>query len=277
MAIPLRDDAPTKRTPWITAALILANVVVFLFLQPPGFQSPPRQTQSPGSAVTSHADFVVTANDKQVAVDRYSFRWGAVPCEILSGHALASRPGQCHGQPPGALLSTSKAVWVTLLTSMFLHGGVLHLVGNMLFLWVFGNNVEDRLGPLPFLAFYVIGGVVATLGYVLANRHGVDPSIGASGAIAAVMGAYLVFRPRGRILVGVLTAAFQVVYVPAFVVLGLFFVTQFFTPAASHVAWQAHAAGMAFGVLAALVLARRFHDPDRPAELGAAAAFPSTF
>ena len=133
----------------------------------------------------------------------------------------------------------------------------------MLFLWVFGNNVEDRLGHVPYLIFYLVGGVIATLGHVVFNQGSADPVVGASGAIAAVMGAYFVFKPRGRILTVVVSAAFQVVYIPAFVVLGLFFVTQFFTPTSSNVAWEAHAVGMGAGVLAGFVLARVFADPDR--------------
>ena len=97
------------------------------------------------------------------------------------------------------------------------------------------------------------------------NQGSIQPVVGASGAIAAVMGAYFVFKPRGRILTVVVTAAFQVIYIPAFVVLGLFFVTQFFTPTSSNVAWQAHAVGMAAGAIAAFVFARFFPDPDRAA------------
>ncbi|MCU1351726.1 MAG: putative rane protein [Acidimicrobiales bacterium] len=260
MALPLRDDAPTKRVPWVTYALILTNIVVFLFLQPAGFQH--------GSA---NSGTKLGYQEEREAL-RFTYEWGAVPCEVMSGRALADRPHTCHDRPARSLLDPAKGVLLALLTSMFLHGGIAHLAGNMLFLWVFGNNVEDRLGPLPFLAFYLVGGIAAAMGFVLSNVHGAEPLVGASGAIAAVMGAYLVFRPRGRILVAVSTAAFQVVYVPAFVVLGLFFVTQFFTPAEDHVAWQAHAAGMAFGVLAGLLLARLFKDPFRDGPGGATSA-----
>jgi membrane associated rhomboid family serine protease len=138
----------------------------------------------------------------------------------------------------------------------------------MLFLWVFGGNVEQRLGRANFLALYLAGGIVATLGYVVANTTSPIPLIGASGAIAVAMGAYLVLFPRARILTVIATAAFQVVYVPAWVVLVLFFVTQFFT-ADDSVAWQAHAAGMAAGVLATLIL-RRVPAVERRAETEAA-------
>ncbi len=125
----------------------------------------------------------------------------------------------------------------------------------MLFLWVFGNNVEDRLGRLWYLALYLGGGVAATVGYAMVNPSAAIPLIGASGAIAAVMGAFLVFHPRARILTAIATAAFQVVYVPALVVLILYFVTQFFT-AEEFVAWEAHVAGMVAGFIGALLLGR---------------------
>jgi membrane associated rhomboid family serine protease len=251
MALPLRDDAPTRRTPWVTIALILVNLVVFLFLQPPWFQ---RQEAEDEVQLDEYEDVV--------AAERYVWSWGVVPCEVMSGKPLAESPSTCdRDRPPRVLLDGDKVVWVGLLTSAFLHSGLLHLLGNLLFLWVFGNNVEDRLGHLTYLAFYLVGGVVAALGFVLANQHSVVPGIGASGAIAAVMGAYLVFRPRAKILTMVGTAAFQVVYVPAYVVLGLFFVTQFLIPDDEAIAWEAHAAGMAFGMVAALLLARLFPDP----------------
>ncbi len=257
MAIPLRDDAPTRRTPWVTWALIATNIVVFLFLQPAFFQS--------GRADSDHVslDDVEQARQAQAFI----YKWGAIPCEVERAKPLAriTDRGSCKfGFESGsALLPEHKHVWLALITSIFLHGGLLHLGGNMLFLWVFGNNVEDRLGHIPYLILYLVGGVVATLGHVVFNRGSIQPVVGASGAIAVIMGAYFVFKPRGRILTVVVSAAFQIVYIPAFVVLGLFFVTQFFTPTSSNVAWEAHAVGMGAGVLAAFALARVFPDPDR--------------
>jgi hypothetical protein len=122
---------------------------------------------------------------------------------------------------------------------------------------VFGRNVEDRMGPVAFLAFYLVTGVLAMLGWALANLGDVTPAIGASGAIAGVMGAYLVIHPRTRVLTVVPGCVTQVVWVPAFVLLGLFFLFQFFTPDITQVAWEAHAAGMVAGALLALVWWRR--------------------
>jgi membrane associated rhomboid family serine protease len=177
-----------------------------------------------------------------------------VACEVLTGERVADRPDGCENDIGGPL-PRDKSVYLALLTAMFLHGSTAHLAGNMLFLWVFGNNVEDRLGTLRYLALYLVGGVAATLGYAAVNARAPVPLIGASGAIAAVMGAYLVLFPRGRILTAIATAAFQVVYVPAAVVLVLFFVTQFLTPD-NEVAWEAHVAGMVAGFLGALALSR---------------------
>ncbi|MCU1497732.1 MAG: putative rane protein [Acidimicrobiales bacterium] len=248
MAVPLRDNLPTRRFPWVTIALIVVNVVVFLFVQPSAFQNPPGPDEN---GLATARDF-----ERLHEAEEFGVRYGAVSCELLSGETLAERPAGCDDQElPPARLPADKQVFLTLVTCIFLHGSLAHLGGNMLFLWVFGNNVEDRLGWARYLAFYLLGGVAATLGFAASNQHSAAPLIGASGAIAAVMGAYLVFHPRGRILTVIATAAFQVVYVPAAVVLVLFFVTQFLTPD-NEVAWEAHVAGMVFGFVVSLALAR---------------------
>jgi membrane associated rhomboid family serine protease len=241
MAVPLRDDLVPRRFPWVTLALFAINVVVFLFVQPSAFQNPPD-------------DFSTADAGRAVEAEEFAMRWGAVACEVLTGERVADRPDGCENDIGGPL-PRDKSVYLALLTAMFLHGSTAHLAGNMLFLWVFGNNVEDRLGTLRYLALYLVGGVAATLGYAAVNARAPVPLIGASGAIAAVMGAYLVLFPRGRILTAIATAAFQVVYVPAAVVLVLFFVTQFLTPD-NEVAWEAHVAGMVAGFLGALALSR---------------------
>lgn len=244
MAVPLRDDLPTRRFPWVTFALIVINVVVFLFVQPSAFQNPP------GSGDT----YTFRDAQREADANEFSLRHGAVSCELLSGESLRDEPEQCEDLP-FAPLPEGKSVYLALLTCMFLHGNLAHLGGNMLFLWVFGNNVEDRLGWWRYLGLYLIGGVAGTLAYAAVNQAAAVPLIGASGAIAAAMGAYVVIHPRGRILTAIATAAFQVVYVPAIVVLALFFVTQFLTPG-EDVAWEAHVGGMVAGFLAALVLSQ---------------------
>lgn len=248
MALPLRDDRQTRRTPWATYGLLVANVVVFLFLQPAWFQGGQQSSFSNPRG--------------RVEAERFIYKWGAVPCEVRHLESLADGPSCDEDQPSAALVPT-KSVLASLFTHMFLHASLTHLAGNMLFLWVFGRAVEDRTGPLPFLGLYLVTGLAGVLGHILLHLHSAQPTLGASGAIAGIMGAYLVLRPRGRILTVVYTAAFQVVYVPAFVVLGLFFVTQFFTPASAHVAWVAHAAGMGAGMLLAFPLKRWFADPEK--------------
>lgn len=243
MALPLRDDQPTRGVPWVTIALIAINVVVFLFVQPAGFQGGAPE----GSA---RQDKYWRAAER----DEFSYRWGAIPCELTTGKVVSTHPDGCKGKVTDDAPPT-KSILLALFTCMFLHGSIDHLGGNMLFLWVFGALVEERLGRANYLGLYLVGGVVATLGFVATNSTAVVPLIGASGAIAVVMGAHLVLFPRARILTVISTAAFQVVYVPAAVVLALFFVTQFFT-ADDNVAWEAHAFGMGAGVIAALVLAR---------------------
>lgn len=260
MAVPLRDEERTRRFPWITLGLIVVNVIVFLFLQPSAFQT--------GSS--SERSYLHELEREREGTE-FALRYGAVACELWSGASLAEAPRECDALSPAELGPArpplAKSVYLALLTCMFLHGSIAHLAGNMLFLWVFGNNVEDSLGRLRYLLLYLLGGIVGTLAFAAANLRSGVPLIGASGAIAAAMGAYLALHPRGRILTAVATAAFQVVYVPAAVVLALFFVTQFFTPDA-QVAWEAHVGGMVAGFLAAHVLAqtpwvKRRADADR--------------
>jgi hypothetical protein len=169
--------------------------------------------------------------------------WALVPARLT----LALRYGEEPLTGPG----------VTLLTSMFLHGGWLHLVGNLWYLWIFGDNVEDRMGHVRFLLFYLLTGAVAGLLHSLTNPASRLPTVGASGAIAGVLGAYLVAFPRARIVTLLpIFPFFQVVALPAAIVLGLWFVLQFFSgaaallvPTAGGVAWWAHIGGFVSGVL----------------------------
>ena len=154
-------------------------------------------------------------------------------------------------------------------TSMFMHGGWAHLLGNMLYLWIFGDNVEDRLGSFKYLLFYLAGGVAASLAHILTNPGSQIPTVGASGAIAAVLGAYLVLYPRSRVLTFIPLGFFmRLTLVPASLVLGLWFVLQLFNgvvslggPEMGGVAFWAHIGGFAFGVLTAFLFARG-HKPQ---------------
>ncbi|MEY2432026.1 MAG: hypothetical protein QOC92_1751, partial [Acidimicrobiaceae bacterium] len=183
----------------------------------------------------------------------FAFEHAAIPCELVTGHPITDlelRTGKCLDHPPQTAheLVPNKNVWLAALVSMFLHGGWFHLLGNMLFLWIFGNNIEDKLGPLRFLAFYVLGGLVATAVQVAFDMNSVIPLVGASGAIAAVMGAYLVWFPAAPILTLVFIF---LVEIPAGVWLTIWFVLQFFTGPNSGVAYMAHVGGFVFGLAVA--------------------------
>ncbi|HSA95471.1 MAG TPA: rhomboid family intramembrane serine protease [Acidobacteriota bacterium] len=179
-------------------------------------------------------------------------RFGAVPYDIVHFRTAA----EVGGVP----------VLLTLLTSMFLHGGVLHLAGNMLYLWIFGNNVEDRLGPVRFVLFYLGSGLAAALTHILAQPGSRVPMIGASGAIAGVLGAYAVLYPRARVKTFIFLIFYiDIVAVPAAVVLGLWFLLQIFNVGlGGGVAWFAHIGGFLAGILfIRLALGKGFGRPAR--------------
>jgi membrane associated rhomboid family serine protease len=222
--IPLRDRNPTRRTPIVTFALIGACLAAFAI------------------------ELSISAGSGDSALEGFFREWGAVPGEITS----ALEAGDYFGQ---AMLG--------MLTSMFLHGGWLHLLGNMLFLWIFGNNVEDRLGALPFLLFYLVGGIAAALTQVVIDPQSEIPLVGASGAIAAALGAYIVLFPGARILSLVFLGFFyQLLEVPAIIVLGFWFALQLLSGFASFgaetaqggVAFFAHIGGFVFGLAVGLLL-----------------------
>jgi len=224
--IPLRDANPVRRAPVVTIGLIIACVAVFAY---------ELGTQSTGG---------------DPALEVLFRQYGLVPADLTA--ALGG------GQTDRALGEV-----LTIPTSMFLHGGWLHLIGNMLYLWIFGNNIEDRLGRARFLAFYLVGGFAAAFTQVLIAPHSSVPVIGASGAIAAVLGAYLVLFPRARVLSLVFLGFFyQLLEVPALIVLGLWFLLQLIDGLASlgvessagGVALFEHIGGFIVGVAVGVVL-----------------------
>jgi membrane associated rhomboid family serine protease len=229
--IPLRDRNPTTRTPYVTFLLIAANVAIFVLVQ--------RGATAPGS---DQAEF--------------DYHYAAIPCEITSSHALTAQEvttDRCERDPlrRGQPLFDDKRIYLSILVSMFLHGSWLHLGGNMLFLWIFGNNIEDKLGPLLYLAFYLTGGFVATIAQTALDPGSVIPLIGASGAIASVMGAYFIWFPKAPVLS--LIFIFPVV-IRARWLLGWWLISQFFTSSNSGIAWMAHVGGFVFGALVALMV-----------------------
>ena len=237
---PLKDNNPTERTPYVTLALIAANVLAYFLWQKGGI--------SIGSPDTVHYQCNVVA-------------YGAIPDE-LTHPDLQLRAEGC---PPNDV-----STWITPFTAMFMHGGLLHLGGNMLFLWIFGNNIEDVMGPVKFLIFYVLGGLVALAAQVAVDASSQVPTIGASGAIAAVLGGYLLLFPRARVVTVIfIVFFFTIVEIPALAVLGVWFVEQIWFGArglttgglgdGGGVANFAHIGGFVFG----LVMVKLFADRAR--------------
>ncbi len=228
--LPIRDVNPTLIRPLVTWGIIAANVFIFWAVQP---------QESP-------------------AADEFAYRNAAIACELTTGEPLDAfevGTGACLDRNQGPALFPQKSLWFSAVASMFLHAGIAHILFNMWSLWIFGNNVEEAFGHIGYIAFYLAAGLAATAGFVLAEPDTTVPLVGASGAIAGVMGAYLVLFPKHLILTLILIRA---VAIPAVVFLALWFGSQFLMAGeASGIAWQAHVAGFAFGALVALALRRR--------------------
>jgi membrane associated rhomboid family serine protease len=234
--IPLRDANPTRRTPVVTLAFIVACFVVFAW--------------ELGLQATSEA-----------SLNAFVTEWGVVPAELLAAWGA----GQFASQETATLIS-----------SQFLHGGWLHLLGNVLYLWIFGNNIEDRLGRALFVLFYLGGGVVAGLTQTAIDPDSTIPLIGASGAIAATLGAYFVLFPGARITTLVFLGFFyQLIEVPALIVLGFWFLLQLLDgigslgmEAGAGVAFFAHIGGFVGGALVAWLLILGGRVPARGSRVG---------
>ena len=247
---PLKDNIPPRRFPILTVALIAANIAMFFAFQ--------------GAFIGEQSGF-----DERV-VD-----YGAIPYEL-------SHPGEtCEVRAGGARLlcegmegvtgeeGDQPSTWLTILTSMFMHGGLLHLLGNMLFLWVFGNNIEDSMGRARFAGFYLLGGVAALGAQTAIDPGSAVPTIGASGAVAAVLGGYALLYPRARVVTLIfIVIFFTVIELPALLVLGAWFLLQAFNgvteiaqPVAGGggVAYFAHIGGFLFGLAAVRLFADRIH------------------
>jgi membrane associated rhomboid family serine protease len=251
--IPLKDYNPTKRFPVITVLLIAANIYVFFLVQRPA----------------------EGGNERQL---RFSLSYAAIPCELVQGEPLSrnevnrtfgpandSEACDATGADRSPPVFPEKQVYLATLYSMFLHGSILHIAGNMLFLWVFGNNIEDRMGVPAYIAFYLAAGLAATAAHVLVQPNSTIPVVGASGAIAGVMGAYLVLFPDVRIR-SLIILVFLVLFrdIAAKWLLGFWFVSQFFTNPSEGVAWVAHVGGFVFGALVALLLRERLRPAPTP-------------
>ena len=247
--IPLKDYNPTRRSPIVTLAILAACVVIYFFVQP-------RQS-------TLESD---PSRDAETEETRWTVYNAAIPCELVRGRPLSQEEFDrtfespvpddtaCESDPSTPAEFPRKNVYLAMLYSMFLHGSFLHLGGNMLFLWIFGNNIEDKRGHVQYAVFYLIAGVLATLAHVAIQPSSTVPMIGASGAIAGVMGAYLVMFPNTRIR-SLIILGFFILFrdIRAKWLLGIWFVLQFFTAPNAGVAWMAHVGGFVVGLLAGLV------------------------
>lgn len=237
--IPISDANPTRRTPFVTVGLIILNIVAF-FRQPGWGEDP----------IGSTIYFVETA---------------PIPCQLQDACPAALGFGSLGAVPiPERDLGS---FLIAVIFSMFLHAGFLHIAGNMLFLGVFGNNIEDHLGHVGFILFYLAAGMVAAFAHILTHLGDIAPLVGASGAVAGVMGAYLLLFPRAR--VNVLVPIFfiwTIIKMSAWVVLGLWFLYQFLIglqefQGTTGVAWLAHVGGFLFGVLVILLMGGRPSSP----------------
>ncbi len=252
MLFPIGDDNTARTTtPIVNYVLIVVNILVFIFLQGLG------------------------SNEK------FTYAYSTVPAEIITGRDIVTRPVVIENftgqrlEVPG-LQPTLIPVYLTLITSMFMHGGLAHIFGNMLFLWIFGDNIEDRLGHIRYLIFYLICGVLAGLAHVFVtvvtasaeSSSLLVPSLGASGAISGVLGAYLLLFPTNRVIV---ILSWFVTPVPAFVAIGLWFVFQLISglgmlgsgSKAGGVAYGAHIGGFIAGLLLIKVFEIGRRPPDR--------------
>jgi membrane associated rhomboid family serine protease len=256
---PIKDNIPTDRFPFVTLALIVANVVVYLL-------------------AIRHGGSLFGGPDTHEIL-----KYGAIPYSLThSGSHCAEFAQQtasglqpvgvfCNGQtlPDGTVAQVGAVgtipTWETVFTAIFMHASILHIAGNMLFLWIFGNNVEDSMGPLKYIAFYLLGGLAALALQVAIGPSSTAPTVGASGAIAAVLGGYILLYPRARVLTVVfIILFFTVIELPALWMLGIWFVQQAVfgafnltnpTGSGGGVAYFAHIGGFAFGLLTIRLLA----------------------
>ena len=239
---PLRDNIPTDRFPVVTVVLIVLNVIAYFFWQKGGLTL--------GDPSSQH----YLDNLIDYGTIPYEVTHPGDHCEAVQGVIV------CEGQPGvTGTAAPQPATWITLFTSMFMHGGLLHLGGNMLFLWIFGNNVEDSMGPVKFVLFYVLGGLAADAGQILFSVNSTVPSIGASGAVAGVLGGYLLLFPRARVVTLVFIIFFvTIIELPAIFFLGIWILQQglfayfdLLQPSGTGggVAYFAHIGGFVFGLL----------------------------
>lgn len=260
--IPVHDSPRSRTTPWVNYTLIAANIVVFLWMLTlsSSLQGTARSLNQRFAEQTQGVcyGFRTAPTD----ADEFVCKWAFQPKEFFDavrGHSDVLHPDRA-------------VILFTIISSLFLHAGWLHILGNMVFLWVFGDNVEDRLGHVGYLIFYLLAGIAATLTQGLIDPSSIVPVLGASGAIAGVLGAYLVFFPGARVTAFIPFIIPIPLYLPAFILIGIWFaqnlvsgvatITNTGTPDAT-VAFFAHIGGFVFGMLVAFVLRAASRPPAR--------------
>ncbi len=282
--LPLKDNVPAVRFPIVTVVLIVMNLAVFGWeLSLSGDSNPNHLLQTAGISERDQAEiqggaipYRITHPGKDCAIgskvgadSRYHAQ---IVCQGTSEYKRAVALHQ-RGAPFVAL--DSPPWWATIFTAMFLHAGWLHILGNLLFLWIFGNNVEDSMGRAKYVLFYLLAGIVACYAQAAINPSETGPTLGASGAIAGVLGGYILLYPRSRVLTLVFLIFFvTLVEVPAVIMLGVWFILNAL-PAVSvsvpglagggGVAYFAHVGGFVFGLLAIKLFADRVRDNSPPA------------
>jgi len=285
--IPLKDNVPTSRLPLVTILLIVANVAVFGWqLTFSGDESSSPQLAQLGVSERDENSVQYGAEPYRILHPGKDCAFGVtsgssggeadIVCEGTSEYAEAKQEARQSGAP---FVAYDNPAWfTTLFSSMFMHGGILHIAFNMLFLWIFGNNIEDAMGRGRFFAFYLLAGLAAVYSQAAIDPSGTLPTIGASGAIAGVLGAYALLLPKARVLTAVILIFFvTLIEIPAWVMLGIWFALQFI-PAVGQVAvpdvtgsggvaYFAHVGGFIFGLALVRVFVRR--RPSSPAALAA--------
>ncbi len=255
--LPLHDDNPTRHFPLVTLIIIALNVMAFVLWEPT-FASGRDKDQRQVTFFYCHAEVPYEVSHQT------SIAQGNGPAlrELARQEPLGSGSTGDYASFQRFLNRTcpDKSWWQSVFVAMFLHGGWLHIGGNMLFLWIFGNNVEDKLGAILYFLFYLAAGIAASIGQLLIDTNSVVPNLGASGAIAGVLGAYIVMFPRRRVLTLVFFFFITAIWLPAWTVLGAWFILQLFNGVgavtahiSSGVAFFAHIGGFVFGAALALL------------------------
>jgi membrane associated rhomboid family serine protease len=260
--IPVGDSPKSRTTPWVNYAIILVNIGAFLWMFSLSTQPAPSRTQAARQFRDQTANECYGYETSPTDVDRFICKYSLQPKEFMDNLA-----GKSDVASPDRTV-----IFLSILTAIFLHGGWLHILGNMLFLWVFGDNVEDRLGHIPYLLFYLAAGVIASFVQIVVDPNSLTPVIGASGAVAGVLGAYIVYYTHAtvKVVIPFFILIFIPIPVPAWIMIGVWFIQNLVSGYATladaanpdaGVAWFAHIGGFLFGLVIAWLFAGRRTPP----------------